>query len=124
MSIINFKNEKNIDSGKEEVAGESTGKRRKSSLFLRLKNFRSLQSLNIPKLFNLRKLLRKENSEPILKMSERNKTSKMSVVKYLELGKGWFSQQAFKRRPEDIQAILQPQFVSIYWPYFTRSSVL
>jgi hypothetical protein len=46
--------------------GESAvgGKRRKSSLFLRLKNFKSLPNISLPKIFKLSKLLKKEKSQP------------------------------------------------------------
>ena len=45
----------------EAVVG---GKRRKSSLFLRLKNFKSLPNLHLPKIFKLSKLLKREKSQP------------------------------------------------------------
>jgi hypothetical protein len=55
---------------KSSKGGESaTGKRRKSSLFLRLKNFKSLPSISLPRIFNLSKLLKKEKSQPIMTLA-------------------------------------------------------
>jgi hypothetical protein len=47
----------------------ATGKRRKSSLFLRLKNFKSLPSISLPRIFNLSKLLKKEKSQPTMTLA-------------------------------------------------------
>jgi len=55
---------------KKSSKGEAaTGKRRKSSLFLRLKNFKSLPSISLPRIFNLSKLLKKEKSQPIMTLA-------------------------------------------------------
>jgi hypothetical protein len=55
---------------KSSKGGDSaTGKRRKSSLFLRLKNFKSLPSISLPRIFNLSKLLKKEKSQPIMTLA-------------------------------------------------------
>jgi len=54
---------------KSSKADPATGKRRKSSLFLRLKNFKSLPSISLPRIFNLSKLLKKEKSQPIMTLA-------------------------------------------------------
>jgi hypothetical protein len=55
---------------KSSKGGDSaTGKRRKSSLFLRLKNFKSLPSISLPRIFNLSKLLKKEKSQPTMTLA-------------------------------------------------------
>jgi hypothetical protein len=54
---------------KSSKADPATGKRRKSSLFLRLKNFKSLPSISLPRIFNLSKLLKKEKSQPAMTLA-------------------------------------------------------
>jgi hypothetical protein len=54
-----------VNKGEPETGG---GKRRKSSLFRRLKNFKSLPNINLPRIFKLSKLLKKERSQPNMQL--------------------------------------------------------
>ena len=92
---------------------------RKSSLFLKLKNFKSLPSISLPKLFNLRKLLKKEKSVPVLVMEsssgeQPSSRTEQPRTEQLELGRGAVCIPRWMRgrRTENLERVLRLNPVS------------